>query len=206
MPRIFDNIEQRLLPALQDTLEVSFRADFCVGYFNLRGWRHLDAKIEKWIGGEGAQCRLLVGMQRRPQDELQAALGFGQNNERIDNQTALKLKKELAADFRRQLTIGAPTNEDEEGLRRLARQIKEGKVTVKLFLRHPLHAKLYLLFRQDIATPIIGYMGSSNLTFSGLAGQGELNVDVLEQDAAKKLAQWFNDRWEDNFCLDISNE
>lgn len=206
MPKIFDNINQKLLPALQETLNVSYRADFCVGYFNLRGWRQIDAKIEAWTGGEEAQCRLLVGMHRRPQDELQAALGFRANENPIDNQTALRLKKEEAEKFRQQLIIGAPTNADEEGLRRLARQLKEGQVQVKLFLRHPLHAKLYLLFRQDIATPIIGYMGSSNLTFSGLSGQGELNIDVLEQDAANKLAQWFDDRWEDRFCIDISQE
>ena len=56
-------------------------------------------------------------------------------------------------------------------------------MVVKLFLRHPLHAKLYLLFRPDPITPIVGYLGSSNLTFSGLSSQGELNVDVLDHDA-----------------------
>ena len=206
MPRIFDNIEKSLLPALQETLQVSDRADFCVGYFNLRGWKQLDSNIEKWSGGVGNCCRLLVGMQKLPQEELLEAMSMSKSGGSMDNQTALRIKKKLAEEFRHQLTIGIPTNDDEAGLRRLAAQIKAKKVIVKLFLRHQLHAKLYLLFRPDPINPTVGYLGSSNLTFSGLSNQGELNIDVLEHDACNKLAQWFEDRWNDKFCLDISKE
>ncbi len=206
MPRIFDNIEQDLLPTLRQTLEVADRADFCVGYFNLRGWKQLDHYVERWAGGPDNCCRLLVGMQRLPADELRAALSIAPHAGEIDNQTALRLKKRLAEEFREQLTLGAPTNEDEACLRRLAAQIKAKKVVVKLFLRHTLHAKLYLLFRPDPINPIISYLGSSNLTLAGLSGQGELNVDVLDHDACQKLARWFDDRWNDRWCIDISDE
>ncbi|MEM7715868.1 MAG: helicase-related protein [Cyanobacteria bacterium P01_A01_bin.68] len=206
MPRIFDNINLQMLPTLRETLKVSYKADFCVGYFNLRGWKKIDDLIEKYAGAEGACCRLLVGMQYLPGDELGKFLSLGRGEGRLDNSTIIRLKKKVAAEFRHQLVIGAPNNQDEAGLRCLSKQLKTRKLIIKLFLRYPLHAKLYLVHRNDFNIPIVGFLGSSNLTLPGLAKQGELNVDVLDHDACNKLHEWFNQRWEEYGCIDISQE
>ena len=184
MPRIFDNIEKSLLPALQETLQVAERADFCVGYFNLRGWRHLAGHVDRWAGGDGQCCRLLVGMHVTPTDELRLALRSQGGEEAIDNQTAAREKRRIAEEFRQQLTFGVPTNQDEEALRQLASQIHQKKLVVRVYLRHQLHAKLYLLHRKDANNPVTGFLGSSNLTLAGLANQAELNVDVPELAAS----------------------
>ncbi len=205
MPKIYDNIENKLTEGLRNTIEVSHRADFCVGYFNLRGLKEIADNIENLDGGENNCCRVLVGMQRPSLDIIKEFYSKTSKGP-IDNQEAIKIKKRLAGDFKDQLTIGYPTEADEQGLRKLSRQIKDKKVIVKLYLKTGLHAKLYLMFRDDNISPVIGFLGSSNLTLAGLARQGELNIDVLDQDAANKLSKWFNERWDDRWCLDISDE
>ncbi|HRU25200.1 MAG TPA: NgoFVII family restriction endonuclease, partial [Candidatus Latescibacteria bacterium] len=120
MPRIFDNIENDLLPALQDTMRVAQRGDFCVGYFNLRGWKHLAGYVEQWQGGDGACCRLLLGMQPRPSEVLFRVF----REQTIDNKTAVRLKTEVATELRQQLARGIPNDEEETALRRMVRQIR----------------------------------------------------------------------------------
>lgn len=211
MPAIYDNIETDLLDGLRETLKGARRADFCTGYFNLRGWGKIAEDVENLRGEKlrdedekTTYCRLLIGMNPAPPDIVRAAYGANQNE--ITQSAAYKIMKEQVADFAKQLTFGRPTAAAEKDLRTLARQLRGGKLRVKFHGRRPLHAKLYLVRREDNIAAVAGFVGSSNLTFAGLEKNYELNVDVLEQDAANKLAQWFEARWEDDWSADISEE
>ena len=171
MPKIYDNISNHLTKGLNETLEVSKRTDFCVGYFNLRGWKEVATKIDELSGSnvvEGDEdvhraCRLLVGMQKMPEEILRDY--FRHDEElKLDNNEASKLKRKIAEECKAQLTIGAPTEADEAALRRLSKQLKEKKVVVKLHLRYSLHAKLYLVYSDDVRVPIVSFVGNRNLS------------------------------------------
>ena len=206
MARIFDNIDNDLLTTLRATMQVSHRSDFCVGYLNLRGWQAIDDLVAPWNPDIGQVCRVLVGMQRPEREDIRELYLLAGETGLIDNGKASQLKTKFAAYLREQITLGIPTGQDEAGLRRFARQLRAGQVIVKLFLPYPLHAKLYLLFRDDVNNPITGFVGSSNLTLSGLSGNGELNVDVLDHMGTEKLSKWFDARWADRWALDVSSE
>ena len=145
MPKIYDNQEVSFLSGLSDALGRSYKSDICTAYFNLRGWKKIAKFIDKYEGEEKGQCRLLLGMYA-PDYHLRQELI--QEELKTDNKRAKKSKIETVKKFRQQLMTGVPSNEDERGLRKLAQQLKEKKVVVKCFTRHPLHAKLYLTFNQ----------------------------------------------------------
>ena len=207
MPTIYDNIEQHLLDALRVTLQDAQSAGCCVGYFNLRGWGRLADIVAARFDGSDDHCvRVLVGMHRAPEEEMRLAQRAVRQDAYLDGPIAARLRCKAAEGFKGQLEFGVPTAEAERALQQLARQLRARQVRVKLFLRYLLHAKLYLAHRSDRVAPLVAYLGSSNLTQAGLSEQGELNVDVLDQDAARKLQRWFDDRWDDPFAFDISDE
>lgn len=55
-------------------------------------------------------------------------------------------------------------------------------------------------------TPIIGFVGSSNLTAPGLNHNLELNIDLLDNAAAADLSAWFEHRWDDRFSRPVTKE
>jgi len=216
MAQIYDNIQTKFTEGLKAIISNSQvrRVDFCVGYFNLRGWDMVVNEIDQLTGDfiyekdENKQrvCRLLIGMHRPP-IEIVKRLYSSQSNILPDTEEVKLCKKQIADDFRKQLIVGKQTAQDEHNLRRLSAQLKNRRVCIKLYLREPLHAKLYIAYRpDDNFNSIQAIMGSSNLTYRGLSGQGELNAGFSDNDHTEKLANWFDDRWDDRFSLDITDE
>ena len=219
MAEIYDNIETNFLDGLKGVMHGQSvkRVDFCVGYFNLRGWRHIAEDVDVLPGSEVREpdedgrliahhrtCRLLVGMYKSPKDLIREE--FSSAKSKVDNAYATECKYQIAKDFCKQLCIGVPTAETEKALQKLLEQLKSGKVVVKLYLRHQLHAKLYIAHRENDAIAMQAIMGSSNLTQGGFNSNGELNARFDDSDHVRKLDKWFNDRWNDPWCLDITQE
>lgn len=209
MTRIFDNITEDFGPQIAATFESSDRLDAAVGYFNLRGWEILSGIVASKPDTGVPVARILVGMTAAdPHDRvsrlLQAAVTEDEPERDIDRDTARRRREYAIHRFRVQLMRGLPTERDEQTLRALRDHLDSGRVQVKLFTRRAMHAKTYICHRQDNIASIVGYVGSSNLTMSGLKHQYELNVDVVDNDAAGKLSKWFEDRWNDRFTIDIT--
>ena len=178
MPRILDNLasdgDSQMEAALSDTLATSRAMDVAVGYFNLRGWGLMANRVGGMPGEPGrSTARVLVGMTEAPRDEMRRLMSVRPMPE-TDGKIAAERLNNTVDEFRAQLEVGLPTRTDEAALRKLRSQIDDGKVDVRLYLRHRLHAKLYLAHRADVPVPRVGYVGSSNLTRAGLRDQGEL--------------------------------
>ncbi len=217
MPRIFDNLaaETQLGLALRTHFTDSYtNVDVATGYLDLRGWSHLGDVMEgkAYESGSAPVARVLVGMVAPSEsqailDSLQSELSDDGPGESIhDSSKALDQKERLVRHLRTQLMRGLPTKSGQETLRLMKRQLESGRVEIRVFTRRPLHGKTYILRGGGGPVPLWSYVGSSNFTGAGLFNNLELNIDVAEQDANAKLAQWFEDRWNDKYSLVITKE
>lgn len=165
----------------------------CIGFFNLRGWNELS-EIVKFKSG-----RILVGLPRNDFQEAIDRLQFLQAETLITNKLALETKQQYIKSLSAQLRVGAPSLEEKETLKNLNGLIETGQVQIKLYTKSRLHAKLYILKHNEINQALIG---SSNLTYSGINGVGELNTDLVAD--IESASDWFEEKWNSEFSIDIS--
>ena len=210
MSRIVDNQKIELASALSDVLPFARRLDACVGYFNLRGWKRIADSVKAMEDpvSDGPRVRLLIGMALAADQELHSEMRrmwSSRGPEVPTLERATDLARRAVEKFADQLVWAAPSASDEVSLRELMEDLESGLVEIRFYSRQLLHAKLYVVHQGE--GPVRtwrGVVGSSNLTNAGLKGQGELNLEETDHQLTGELADWFEEKWEDQFSVDVS--
>ena len=206
---IIDNRERKLAASVKPLLAESERAKFAVGFFFISGFKFIADELEKLT-----ELRLLVGTVSDSQtiEQLAETHSAAQLLERTR-------KREFASQRERQKTLDgvgeairqrierlSQTDEDERVIHLLLKLIEEKRFVIRVYTKSRLHAKAYIFdFRPDRYDRGMAIVGSSNLSFSGLTDNTELNVEVRGTGNHEQLTAWFNSLWDEAEDFDCAN-
>jgi superfamily II DNA or RNA helicase len=162
--------------------------ELCIatGFFNLGGYRLLAEVLEA-----APRVRILLGVEPRPEAERPLAAP-GQTPEELLAELLREQHQSLEEGLRRQRDLLPFDREEDTWVRRLLKWLYSGRVEVRRQEERILHAKAYL-FRTAAGGILVG---SSNLTWGGLAGNLELNLGTQDPILFQQACQWFEELWE----------
>jgi hypothetical protein len=206
-PRILDTTGAApLSAAVKSLLQGASAVRVAVGYLFIEG---LSTYIEQLSAVD--RIELLVGNvvnrltdeQLRESGVLAVAPSAPEGEEFIADYRDARNRAatETALNLRRTIDVLARTEENREILIALARWIAEGRLKVRLYTEHRLHAKVTLAAypAASVYYPGRAIVGTSNFTMPHVAtvASAPSNLDVLVEGEANflQLMRWFDRHW-----------
>jgi superfamily II DNA or RNA helicase/HKD family nuclease len=210
-----DSVNRNMFDALTDALKNSDRVDIAVGYFFFSGFKALAESFKD------KKIRILVGKEIDPACVPDIIKYSKLNNHeslekwapRKPTNSALQLKQNYV-DALVEFVNNSDTFDEEvseSAFKMFAEKIANGSLEIKVTKRdNPYHGKLYLLHnKQEIQdqTKLPGtvIVGSSNLTWSGLIGQGELNKELTSTKDFEGANKIFLDLWDSSDAITVAD-
>ncbi len=209
---LIDNKNQTLQDALKNALSTAERVDIAVGFFYFSGFQALFDQLKE------KKVRILVGLEVDPLLVPQIAqyakdgdedLSRWQPRRPTTSRTALKLN--YIDSF-----IGFMNDSDifdddhtNEIFDLYISKIHDGSLEIRKTVSD-YHGKFYIVHNRKDASqngdfPGTVFMGSSNLTFRGLIGQGELNDSSREKSKFEEYQVQFENMWSDANSISIAD-
>ncbi|MHA1278510.1 MAG: helicase-related protein [Candidatus Helarchaeota archaeon] len=216
MVGIIDNKEVKLEEVIKDSLLDKSVKKFkvAVGYFFTSGLKMILPELQQLIE-RGGEVNVLMSnyVNRSTFEDLVFSFKdvdmavSRQSNNLITSEDLEDLERGVNLDLSKQILFTSPTIDNEDYLSILKNWIELNKFRLRIYARERFHGKAYIFESSDglsvMRPPIAGIVGSSNLTFSGLSSNTELNATVYTQDA-EALLKWYEDRW--NEAVDFSED
>ena len=215
MSSIIDNREKSMLDSLKNALKQAETVDILTAFFYFSGYNALAEELKT------KKIRILVGNTIDPdaieelcrtvrdgQNELletYAVRGYGRLNSFQKKESYIKSfvdmfnKSSLSEQF--------DSTDSQEIFKMFIDKIKDGSLEIRMTAEQN-HAKAYILtnkieYSRDNNQKGVVFSGSSNFTFNGLLGQGEMNECFSSNEKYDENKEKFEELWNDSKSIDI---
>ena len=164
--------------------------DIIVGYFRTSGFFKMKEALE-----DVEKIRILIGLNvdRYTVKIIDSAKEEIQYERKTEKEGKTIITGELEKEF-----AHAPEEENvEEGVRAFIDWLKSGKLEMRMYTEAPLHAKVYVMRKDQTVSDTLGCVitGSSNFSAAGLQNNLEFNVELRDDDDVKFAQDKFEELW-----------
>lgn len=215
MASIIDNRKKTMLDSLRNSLKQAESVDILTAFFYFSGFNALAEELKD------KKIRILVGNTIDPEAvddlcravkdsfdeslETYAVRGYSRfNNSQkktayIDSFVSMFNKSALAEEF--------DSTDSQAIFKMFLGKIKDGTLEIRLTANQN-HAKAYILTNLPEYSCFgdqkgVVFTGSSNFTYNGLLGQGEMNERFSDNTKYDEYMQSFEDLWNDSKTVDV---
>ena len=215
MASIIDNRKKTMLDSLKNSLKQAEKVDILTAFFYFSGFDALAEDLKD------KNIRILVGntidpyaiedlcraVKDSPEELLETYAVRGYNrlnnsqkkNNYIDSFVDMFNKSSLSEEF--------DSSESQAVFKMFLEKIKNGTLEIRLTANQN-HAKAYILTNRPEYSCFgdqkgVVFTGSSNFTYNGLLGQGEMNERFSDNDKYDEYMASFDSLWNDSKAIDI---
>lgn len=209
---LIDNKNQNLQEALTNALTTSDSIDISVGFFYFSGFQALAEQLKD------KKVRILVGLEIEPEliplivkQAKEEDIDLEPFQPRIVNKSRFLLKENYI-----KALVGFVNDSeifDNEKSNKIfdlfIEKIQNGTLEIRKTVEK-FHGKFYLIKNKPELShkgdfPGVVFVGSSNFTFKGLIGQGELNDSSRDKNKFEEYQKKFNQLWNDSDSIAIAD-
>jgi superfamily II DNA or RNA helicase/HKD family nuclease len=210
---LIDNVGRTLRTSLANALQAADRIDIAVGFFYLSGFAVLAEQLRD------KHVRVLVGMEIDPTAIPELAQLARNEDVELTPWQPRRPTTSLTAlhDNYVEALVGFINDSDifdatatTSALDLFIEKIENGSLEIRKTIK-PEHAKYYVVrnrreFSQSGDFPGTVFMGSSNFTYRGLVGQGELNDSFRDKSRFDEYALRFESMWSSSTSISIADQ
>lgn len=172
--------------------------DVLVGYFRASGFYLLQDALDNV-----EKTRILIGINTDKQimemykESQQQIMDLSNSSFASKNIYKENLKKEFEN--------SVDSEEVEKGVNKFVEMIKQGKLELRVYIKQPIHAKVYVMRNYSDSSDYGKVItGSSNFSANGLINNLEFNVELKNSNDVKFAYDKFEELW--NESVEVSQE